>query len=229
MRPRIPFLLLITLLAFTLIFTGCDSKPSGSGIKLLNPKANPAPPGAPTGAIYLEISNQGGQDDQLIKVTSPVSSTVEIHQTKIDAQGMMEMRHQKTLTVKAGESVKFEPGGYHLMLVGLKAALPQGSETSVELTFKNAGKISLKVPVTGLMVHGHDMPMDGMHQNMMNKKGEGHPMPKGEMPQDSIHQKAMGNMPMGAGHPMPKGEMPQDSIHQKAMPKDHGRVNYIAE
>ena len=208
MRPRLAHVSILCLFVASFSLVGCESKPNTPKIAVTQLKANPASKDAPAGAVYLTITNDGGADAELIQVTSPAANSVEIHETKIDGEGMMQMIHHKSLTIKAGQSVVFEPGGYHLMLVGLTEALPQGGKTGVELTFKKAGKMSLAVPITGMMVNGHKMPMDGMHQKAM-----------GKMPMDGMHQKAMGKMPMDGTHQKAMGKMPMDGMHQKAMGK----------
>ena len=55
------------------------------------------------------------------------------------------------LDLPAGKTVELKPGGYHVMLMDLKAALPKDSTVPLTLVFKDAkgaeSKVELKVPV----------------------------------------------------------------------------------
>jgi copper(I)-binding protein len=61
----------------------------------------------------------------------------------------MQMRNvEDGLPVEAGASLVLEPGGAHLMLVGLEDALKAGEELVLTLEFANAGAVDVVVPVS---------------------------------------------------------------------------------
>ena len=99
------------------------------------------------GAIYFVIENPTGQDDVLLNATSEVAEMVELHRSSMDANGVMTMQHQESVAIPAGEEVSFEPGGLHVMLMGLTRDLTVGDRITVTLQFQNAGEISLEVEV----------------------------------------------------------------------------------
>jgi copper(I)-binding protein len=86
--------------------------------------ARATPPGVSVGAVYLTIRNAGKQDDQLVTLRSPSSERAEIHETKM-SNGIMQMRQITDATVPAGGTWVLEPGGRHVMLIGLKPARPR--------------------------------------------------------------------------------------------------------
>ena len=94
------------------------------------------PPGAAMGAGYLVIDNTGGPDDRLLAVAVAGVPAVEIHRTVI-VDGVARMRRTEPLDVAAGEQVVLEPGGLHLMLMGLTKALVAGQEVGMELQFES--------------------------------------------------------------------------------------------
>jgi periplasmic copper chaperone A len=101
-----------------------------------------------TGGFMLLRSKDGVT---LTGVSAPASvGTAELHEMKMDGD-VMRMRAIETLAVPAGQTVTLKPGGYHLMLVGLRAPLPQGAQVSVTFSFKDAkgkpGKLEVKIPV----------------------------------------------------------------------------------
>ena len=100
------------------------------------------------------------ESTRLVGVASPVAGVAEVHEMKMD-NGVMKMRAvEGGLELPAGKAVELKPGGYHLMLMDLKAALPKDSTVPVTLLLKDAkgaeSRVALKLPVTtGAMKHKH--------------------------------------------------------------------------
>ena len=106
-----------------------------------------APAGATAGAAYLSITNTGSAPDRLIGGSSPVASAVELHEMNMDG-GVMRMRPVTGgLAIPAGRTIALKPGGYHIMLIGLKAPLTAGTMVPLTLRFEKAGVVKLQVPV----------------------------------------------------------------------------------
>lgn len=87
-----------------------------------------------TGA-FMEITSKAGAT--LVSAASPVAGVTEIHEMKMDG-GIMKMRAVARLDLPAGKPVTLGPGGYHVMLMGLKQPLKKGD--FVPLTIKVEGK-----------------------------------------------------------------------------------------
>ena len=64
------------------------------------------------------------------------------------------MRSTRGLPIEPGKTVKFAPGGYHLMLMDLKGPLKQGDKVPVTLEFEKAGKVKLSFDVQGVGAKG---------------------------------------------------------------------------
>ena len=106
-----------------------------------------APSGATAGAAYLTLSNLGSAPDRLLGGATPVASQVEVHEMSMDG-GVMRMRPVLGgLVIPAGGTVALKPGGYHIMLIGLKTPLTAGSKVPLTLNFEKAGLVKLQVPV----------------------------------------------------------------------------------
>jgi len=88
---------------------------------------------------------------QLVGVSSPVAGVAEVHEMKMEGD-VMKMRALPLLDLPAGKKVELKPGGYHVMLMDLKAPLAKDSTVPVTLLFKDAkgveSKLELKLPVT---------------------------------------------------------------------------------
>jgi periplasmic copper chaperone A len=110
-----------------------------------------------TGAFFQISSAQGGK---LVSATSPVAATVEIHEMKM-VGNVMKMGAVPGLELPAGQTVELKPGGYHVMMMGLKQPLKGGDSVPLTLTVQGAdGKsevLELSVPVRALgMPAGHE-------------------------------------------------------------------------
>ena len=117
-----------------------------SPIKVENAFTRPTLGGASVAVGYMTLTNAGKTDDWLESVTSDISATSEIHETKME-NGMMEMRElPKGLVVPAGATVAFKPGAYHIMFVRIKHAVKPGDTIHATLTFEKAGKIAVDFP-----------------------------------------------------------------------------------
>lgn len=83
-----------------------------------------------SGAFMRLSSAQGAR---LVAAASPVAATVEIHEMRMDG-GVMRMSAVPALELPAGQAVELRPGGYHVMLLGLKQPLKAGDTVPLTLT-----------------------------------------------------------------------------------------------
>ena len=88
---------------------------------------------------------------QLVGVLTPVAGVAEVHEMKMEGD-IMKMRAVPVLDLPAGKKIDLKSGGYHIMLMDLKAPLAKGSMLPVTLVFKDAkgveSKVEVKVPVS---------------------------------------------------------------------------------
>ena len=112
------------------------------------------PGGAKVGGGYLTIENKGSAPDRLIAVSGEIAGKIEIHEMAVK-DGVMTMRPLDTgLAIAPGKTVKFAPGGFHLMMIDLKSPLKQGDKVSVTLEFEKAGKVTASLDVQGVGAPG---------------------------------------------------------------------------
>lgn len=122
-------------------------------------------PGQTDGAAYLTIMNHGDQNDRLLAASSSISESVELHSTRT-VNGVAHMQRETALEIPVHGSLAFQPGGYHLMLVGLKAPLKAGDTLKLTLKFERAGVVEIKIPVKAMGEGGtehHHMEGGGMN------------------------------------------------------------------
>ena len=103
-------------------------------------------------AVYMMLVNGTSADDELLSASSDVAEAVELHESKMGANGEMQMIPQASILLAAGAQVEFKPGGLHVMLIGLKQELKIGDEFELTLHFKNHADITLKVIVKEAMM-----------------------------------------------------------------------------
>ncbi|SNX29296.1 hypothetical protein SAMN06295945_1665 [Polynucleobacter meluiroseus] len=105
-------------------------------------------PGQQVAAGYMKIENRGAAD-QLISASSPAAGEVQLHEMSMEGN-VMKMRQLKDIPLPAGSVVELKPGGFHLMLMNLKAPLGTGETVAVKLKFAKAGEVEVKLPVSAM-------------------------------------------------------------------------------
>lgn len=139
--------LLIYAVSALLLVTAASAFAQSSSIHVEQSWARATPGGATTGAVYMTISNKSDVADRLTAMSSELADKAQIHEMKV-VNGVMEMREVAAgLPLPAGASVALKPGGYHIMLIGLKHPLKAGDTVPLTLTFEKAGTVAIKVPV----------------------------------------------------------------------------------
>ena len=134
-------LLAITIVSFSL--SACQTQGS---LSVENAWARPGSAGS-NSAVYFRIDNPTNREDTLIGASSAAASQVEIHLSMMGADKTMAMHPQESVTVPSRGQVTFEPGGLHMMLVKLQGDLVEGEEIELTLRFREAGEMTLQVPV----------------------------------------------------------------------------------
>lgn len=112
-----------------------------------HPWARATAPSAVNGAAYLTVENAGEAADRLLGAASPIAETVELHESAFDANGVMRMQRLDGIAIPAGGAVALEPGGYHIMMIGLHEPLVEGTRFPLVLTFEMEGEVPVEVVV----------------------------------------------------------------------------------
>ena len=109
-----------------------------------------------TGA-FMKITAKDGV--KLVGASSAAAGVTEVHEMKMDGDVMKMRAVPGGLEIPAGKTVELKPGGYHIMLMDLKAALPKDATVPLTLTFTDAkgvqSKLELKLPVAAMPAHQH--------------------------------------------------------------------------
>ena len=112
-------------------------------------------PMAQAGAAFMTITNTGDIDDTLIDAETDASMMIELHTHIMDGDGVMRMREvEGGIPIPAGDTVTLEPGGLHVMLMGLTGSLEEGTTYPLTLVFEEAGSVEVMVNVGGIAASG---------------------------------------------------------------------------
>jgi len=125
-----------------------------SQVKVTAPWAWVTMPGQNSGAAYMRIESE--HKAILLGADSPAAKTTGIHESKMDGE-VMRMRAIPKLDLPAGKTVEFRPGGYHLMLTGLKQPLNKGDVVQIHLKFEASDK---SVKTVEVLAEVRDAPPD---------------------------------------------------------------------
>lgn len=125
-------------------------------LEIVHPWARATAAMARNGAAYLTLAIHGAELDHLLGVATPVARKARLHSHLVE-DGIVRMRPLKAIEISPGEPVVLEPGGFHIMLMGLKAPLEAGTAFPLTLSFEKAGTIEVEVLVekAGATKPGH--------------------------------------------------------------------------
>ena len=113
----------------------------------------------PVSAAYLSITNHGATADLLLTAESNLARKTELHTMEV-TNGVMKMRQiDGGINIPAGKTIRLAPGGFHVMLIGLKEPLNAEENYQVALVFEKAGRVKL----TGLAKRPADLKMPAPH------------------------------------------------------------------
>ena len=122
--------------------------------------------GQKASGAFVKLTSKVGL--QLVGASSPVAGVTEVHEMKMDGD-VMKMRAIPSLELPAGTAVELKPGGYHIMLMDLKAPLAKGSTVPLTLSFKDAkgspSTLELKLPVDTKAPGASGTEASGMHKH----------------------------------------------------------------
>ncbi len=128
------------------ILASCSSA-SQNAITATDVWGRSSPASARNAAFYFSLKNSMGIDDALTKAEVAICERAELHETTIDGQGVMSMQHIQQINIASGATVQFEPGGLHLMCIGLKDELKSGDQIPIKLSFANSDDVRVEAEI----------------------------------------------------------------------------------
>lgn len=119
-----------------------------AGVHFLDGWVRQAVPGQPNSAGYALALNLGAEPERIIGGATGIATVLELHEMVMGEGDVMQMRPlEDGLLLPPGEAVRLQPGGLHLMLIGLTGTVEAGDTVDVTLTLEQAGDVTLTLPV----------------------------------------------------------------------------------
>lgn len=137
-------------------------------IMVASPYVRAVPAMQPNSAAFMGLHNHSAHNHALVSASSPAAEVVELH-THTMVDGMMQMRRIDKIKLPAHDVITLQPGGLHVMLIGLKAPLNVGDMTEITLTYEDGSSKQVSVPVKSVTAPG--MPMDHSGHGMDHAPG----------------------------------------------------------
>jgi copper(I)-binding protein len=129
------------------------------------------PPVAETAAAYMTIRNHSDQDVEITGVKAQVAERLEFHAMTMD-DGMMHMQKMEKVVIPAHSGISFDPGGNHLMLIGLNRGLKAGEHLMITLETSDGQTVMVHAEVRDMRNksesadHGEDHGSSDSHHGM---------------------------------------------------------------
>jgi len=145
-------LVISCLLIFSLQGCGNGDEPGdsllaeGEGISVEGAWTRPGGEGRMSAGYFL-ITNFEETADTLTGVSSEISRLTEIHESYELEEGMMGMREVSSVPLQPRSTVRFEPGGLHIMFIQLRQEIRDGDQVEIELQFAGREPLTVTLPV----------------------------------------------------------------------------------
>jgi hypothetical protein len=119
--------------------------PAAGEIGISNAWFRALPAKLPAGG-YFDLHNGGKIPAHLTGAQSPACGMLMLHKSS-EKGGMSSMEDVQSIDVASGATVKFAPGGYHLMCMEPTAAMKPGGAVAVTLKFSDGSVATAKFAV----------------------------------------------------------------------------------
>jgi copper(I)-binding protein len=129
-----------------LITTACGSVKDSTPIEITDAwvRAVDSGMGGTAAALFMTIQNNTSTPDVLLKVKGDAAEMMQIHLSEVDVNGVSSMHEVQGVEIAANDITQLKPGGYHVMLMGLKQDIKEGDMIKFTLVFQNAGEMVIE-------------------------------------------------------------------------------------
>lgn len=141
MNGKVMALLLVLI---TLMLVACGSSEQ---VTVTDLWGRPSPMSAANAAFYMSIHNNGSEPEELQAADIDICGRTELHESKIDDNGVMSMHHVEKIDIPPGQTISLEPGGLHIMCIGRQAELVSGEQIPILLEFATLGELEVEADI----------------------------------------------------------------------------------
>lgn len=123
---------------------GADENPTG--LIVTNARMMLPPVAGNPAAVYFDLKNEGTRAVAVRRADVEGAKSSSMHDM-MEYDRKMTMADMGPTTIRKGETLKFEPGGKHVMAHDLSPELKAGGKTEMTLTIAGGDKVSVEVPI----------------------------------------------------------------------------------
>lgn len=170
-RWRLAAAALVALALGTLLACGNDEGDSDAGGSIEVSSARARFTTTDVGAVYFDIRSTG-PGDRLVGASAEIAANTQVHEIVSEGGSSMMRAVEGGIPIDPGGHVSLQPGGYHVMVLGVDEIPAPGTTFELVLEFETAGRVTITVHVEefggdeGGMDHGsmddEDMDEEGM-------------------------------------------------------------------
>lgn len=135
---------------------------ASESVMVMDAYVRAVPPGQKNSAAYMKLHNGSGDHHAVVGAKTDAAKMAELH-THLEEGGMMKMRKIEKIDIHPNSETVLQPGGLHIMLMGLKDGLKDGDHAMITLIYEDGSKKMVHAPVRKM-----DMKMD------MQQSGQKH-------------------------------------------------------
>ena len=144
------------------VVPGLAAADAAESVMVMDAYVRAVPPGQTNSAAFMKLHNGSGDHHAVVGAETNVAKMAELH-THVEEDGMMKMRKVEKFDIHPNSETALQPGGHHVMLMGLKGDLKDGDHAMITLVFEDGSKKMVHAPVQKM-----EMKMDmsqGGHQH----------------------------------------------------------------
>lgn len=125
-------------------------------VEITDIRVRAQPPGIPNSAGFFRVNNPGA-DAAIVGVSSTIAAATELHTHTAGPDGMMQMRQVPRIDLPSGQVVSFEPGGLHVMFIGLSGEIKAGTSVAFTLRFDDGSERTVSAPAVAFAAGGAEV------------------------------------------------------------------------
>ena len=137
-------------LGFSCLGSAALADTAAESVQVDDPYVRAVPPGLTNSASYMSLINTSDQTYALVSVETSAARIAELHE-HVHEDGMMMMREVAAIEIPAQGRAVLQPGGLHVMLIGLNRDLKPGESLPIVLQFKDGSRKEVQAPVRKIM------------------------------------------------------------------------------
>ena len=134
-----------------------------NAIEISNPFINKPFAGANSAAGYLIIRNKYDKEFNLLQVSTTLGRAM-LHKTTTTEEGVVKMEHLMKVNIPAGDELIMQPGGVHVMIMGISRPLIVGEKIPAKLNFSNDLEMDIEFTVQEHKKHS-DVQTQSKHEH----------------------------------------------------------------